>query len=93
MSGPPDSGAQRSDDTEVVPVPSEVRAGRRRIGRPGEGGDAQVIALAKADRAPAPPPGMPLLLLAACGMGGIFAGAEVSMIAFCGQHLHRAASG
>lgn len=48
-----------------------------------------------ADRQPSAirSPGMPLLLLAACGMGGIFAGAEVSMIAFCGQHMHRSASG
>ena len=62
MSGPSDSGAQRADDADVVPVPSEIRAARRRLGRPGESGDAQVIALAKAaDRVPAPPPGMPLL--------------------------------
>ena len=62
MSGPPDGGAQRADDTEVVPVPLEVRAGRRRLGRSDEGGDARVIALAKAaDRVAAPSPGMPLL--------------------------------
>ncbi|MEP7019668.1 MAG: MFS transporter [Pseudonocardiales bacterium] len=30
--------------------------------------------------------GMPLLVLAAAGMGAIFASAEVTMIAFCGQH-------
>jgi MFS family permease len=37
--------------------------------------------------------GMPLLLLSSVAMGGIFAGAEVTMIAFCGQHHERAASG
>jgi MFS family permease len=30
--------------------------------------------------------GMPLLVLAACAMGAIFASAEVTMVAFCGQH-------
>lgn len=30
--------------------------------------------------------GMPLLVLAAAGMGGVFASAEVTMVAFCGQH-------
>jgi MFS family permease len=30
--------------------------------------------------------GMPLLILAAVGMGGMFAGLEVSAVAFCGQH-------
>jgi MFS family permease len=30
--------------------------------------------------------GMPLLVLAAIGMGGVFASAEVTMVAFCGQH-------
>jgi MFS family permease len=37
--------------------------------------------------------GMPLLTVAAVAMGGIFAGAEVSMVAFCGQHGSRGASG
>lgn len=31
-------------------------------------------------------PGMPLLVLAAAGMGAVFASAEVTMVAFCGQH-------
>ncbi|WP_329044040.1 acyl-CoA carboxylase subunit beta [Amycolatopsis sp. NBC_01488] len=62
MSGSFDGGARRADDTDVVPVPPEVRAGRRRLARPGDGGDAQVIALAgAAGRAPEPAPGMPLL--------------------------------
>ena len=38
-------------------------------------------------------PGMVLLTIAAVGMGGVFASAEVTMVAFCGQHGHRAASG
>lgn len=38
-------------------------------------------------------PGMPLLTASAIGMGALFASAEVSMVAFCGQHHHRAASG
>ena len=37
--------------------------------------------------------GMVLLTLAATAMGAIFAGAEVSIVAFCGQHGARAASG
>jgi MFS family permease len=37
--------------------------------------------------------GMPLLTAGAVAMGGIFAGAEVSMVAFCGQHGLRGASG
>lgn len=37
--------------------------------------------------------GMPVLLFASVAMGGIFAGSEVAMIAFCGQHHERAASG
>ncbi|MET8854451.1 acyl-CoA carboxylase subunit beta [Amycolatopsis sp. NPDC004625] len=61
MSGPSDSGAQRADETDVVPVPAELRAGRRRLGRGADTGDAQVIALAAADTVPAPRPGMPLL--------------------------------
>jgi MFS family permease len=38
-------------------------------------------------------PGMPLLGLFAIAMGAIFAGADVTLIAFCGQHGHRGASG
>ena len=38
-------------------------------------------------------PGMVLLTVAAIGMGGVFASAEVTMVAFCGQHGHRATSG
>jgi MFS family permease len=37
--------------------------------------------------------GMVLLTLSTTAMGGIFAGAEVSIVAFCGQHGLRAASG
>lgn len=37
--------------------------------------------------------GMVLLTLAATAMGAIFAGAEVSIVAFCGQHGLRSASG
>jgi MFS family permease len=38
-------------------------------------------------------PGMPLLSLVAVAMGVIFASAEVTMVAFCGQHGHRGLSG
>jgi MFS family permease len=37
--------------------------------------------------------GMLLLTLTAIAMGAIFASAEVTMVAFCGQHHHRGASG
>lgn len=37
--------------------------------------------------------GMPLLMLVAASMGAIFASAEVSMVAFCGQHGDRPVSG
>lgn len=37
--------------------------------------------------------GMVILTLGTTAMGGIFAGAEVSIVAFCGQHGARAASG
>ena len=37
--------------------------------------------------------GMPLLILFAVAMGAIFASAEVTMVAFCGQHGHRGLSG
>jgi MFS family permease len=37
--------------------------------------------------------GMVVLTLATVGMGAVFSTAEVSMVAFCGQHGHRAASG
>lgn len=37
--------------------------------------------------------GMTLLVLAAVGMGGVFASAEVTMVAFCGQHDATGASG
>jgi MFS family permease len=37
--------------------------------------------------------GMVLLILAAAAMGALFASAEVTMVAFCGQHGERAASG
>ena len=37
--------------------------------------------------------GMPLLTLYAVAMGAIFSSAEVTMVAFCGQHGHRGASG
>jgi MFS family permease len=38
-------------------------------------------------------PGMLLLTLTAVAMGSIFASAEVTMVAFCGQHHHRGLSG
>jgi MFS family permease len=38
-------------------------------------------------------PGMVLLTVAAAGMGAMFAGAEVSMVAFCGQHGHTGLAG
>jgi MFS family permease len=38
-------------------------------------------------------PGMPLLSVVAAAMGAIFASAEVTMVAFCGQHGHRGLSG
>jgi MFS family permease len=38
-------------------------------------------------------PGMTLVCLAGVGMGATFAGAEISMVAFCGQHGHRGLSG
>jgi len=37
--------------------------------------------------------GMTLMTLAAVGMGGVFASAEVTMVAFCGQHHTPSASG
>jgi predicted MFS family arabinose efflux permease len=37
--------------------------------------------------------GIPLLTVATVFMGVVFAGAELSMIAFCGQHGHRSLSG
>jgi len=37
--------------------------------------------------------GMTLLIAAAVGMGGVFASAEVSMVAYCGQHGATGASG
>jgi MFS family permease len=37
--------------------------------------------------------GMLLLIVAAAAMGALFASAEVTMVAFCGQHGQRAASG
>jgi MFS family permease len=37
--------------------------------------------------------GMVLVTIAAGGMGGMFAGAEVSMVAFCGQHGHTGLAG
>jgi MFS family permease len=37
--------------------------------------------------------GMVLMTLVAVGMGGLFAGAEVGLVAFCGQHGARGASG
>jgi MFS family permease len=37
--------------------------------------------------------GMVLLCIAAAGMGAMFASAEVTMVAFCGQHGQRGASG
>ncbi len=37
--------------------------------------------------------GMGLMLIAAVGMGGVFASAEVTMVAFCGQHDATGASG
>jgi acetyl-CoA carboxylase carboxyltransferase component len=61
VSGSHESGAQRAD-AEVVPVPEGARPGRRRLGRPGETGDAQVIELARAAEQGRPaPPDMPLL--------------------------------
>lgn len=38
-------------------------------------------------------PGLPLLTLAAVGIGAVFASAEVTMVAFCGQHGDRALAG
>jgi MFS family permease len=38
-------------------------------------------------------PGVVLLCLATVAMGALFASAEVSMVAFCGQHGHRSLSG
>jgi len=38
-------------------------------------------------------PGMVHLTIASIAMGAVFASAEVSMVAFCGQHHHRALSG
>ncbi len=38
-------------------------------------------------------PGMGLMFVAAFGMGGVFASAEVTMVAYCGQHNATAASG
>jgi MFS family permease len=38
-------------------------------------------------------PGMVLLTLAAAGMGAVFASAEVTMVAFCGQHGHTSLAG
>lgn len=38
-------------------------------------------------------PGMVQLTIASVAMGAVFASAEVSMVAFCGQHHHRALSG
>jgi MFS family permease len=38
-------------------------------------------------------PGMPLLSVVAVAMGAVFASAEVTMVAFCGQHGHRGLSG
>jgi predicted MFS family arabinose efflux permease len=38
-------------------------------------------------------PGMALLTITAVAAGAIFASAEVTIVAFCGQHHHRAASG
>jgi MFS family permease len=38
-------------------------------------------------------PGMPLLTMYAMAMGVIFASAEVTIVAFCGQHGHRGLSG
>lgn len=38
-------------------------------------------------------PGMPLLILFAAAMGAIFASAEVTIVAFCGQHGQRGVSG
>lgn len=38
-------------------------------------------------------PGMLLLTFAAAGMGAVFAGAEVSMVAFCGQRGHTSLAG
>jgi MFS family permease len=38
-------------------------------------------------------PGMLVLTLATVAMGAVFASAEVSMVAYCGQHGHRSLSG
>jgi MFS family permease len=38
-------------------------------------------------------PGMAVLTLATVAMGAVFASAEVSMVAYCGQHGHRSLSG
>lgn len=38
-------------------------------------------------------PGLTLLTLAGVAMGAVFASAEVSIVAFCGQHGHRSLSG
>ncbi len=38
-------------------------------------------------------PGMVMLTVATMAMGAVFASAEVSAVAFCGQHGHRGASG
>lgn len=38
-------------------------------------------------------PGMTMLILTAVAMGSIFASAEVTIVAFCGQHGHRSLSG
>ncbi|RSM38834.1 acyl-CoA carboxylase subunit beta [Amycolatopsis balhimycina DSM 5908] len=62
MSGNHVSGAERSDDAEVVPVPDAVRPGHRRVHRSEEPRDAKVIELSRAAAAPAgPAPGMDLL--------------------------------
>ncbi|WP_375503591.1 MFS transporter [uncultured Jatrophihabitans sp.] len=62
-------------------------AGRRDSEPPAEHADA-------ARRRPAVlEPGMPLLTAFAAAMGMIFASAEVTIVAFCGQHGHRGLSG
>lgn len=38
-------------------------------------------------------PGMPLTVVATVAMGALFASAEVTMVAYCGQHGHRGLSG
>jgi acetyl-CoA carboxylase carboxyltransferase component len=61
VSGRHESGAQRADDAEVVPVPEALHQGRRRFVRVDDG-DAQVIALARTAEPVAPEPvEMPLL--------------------------------